>query len=168
MSDTSKARKAKVPLRRTVVRIVLVALYVALIAFVFVGGKGHTLLVDNKNVPEANLKAFDLVKITVDNLKPAEETKGDRDMFKISGQRHKIVIEVPGDPKKIVKYITVPMGTEIVLISLPKLAAGVEPYFETFVPAEAVTPDRESQSFTSAGSSEAATPAAEVPVLPAP
>lgn len=167
MSDASKTSKRKVPLRRTLVRSALILVYVGLMVLVFVLGKGHTLLVDNKDVAGTDLRAFSLVKITVDNLKPSEETKGDRDMFKIAGQRHKIVLEVPGDPNKIVKYITVPMGSDITLISLPKLAAGQDPFLP-FVPAEAVTPDRESQTFTSAGQGEATTPGSEVPILPTP
>jgi hypothetical protein len=167
MSDASKTSKRKVPLRRTLVRAALVLVYIALMVLVFFTGKGHTLLVDNKDVAGTDLKAYSLVKITVDNLKPSEETKGDRDMFKIKGQTHRIVLEVPGDPNKIVRSLTVPMGSEIVLISIPKLAAGLDP-FETFVPAEAVTPDREAQTFTSADSGEAATPSSEVPVLPTP
>ena len=167
MSDASKTSKRKVPLRRTLVRAALILVYVGLMVLVFVLGKGHTLLVDNKDVAGTDLRAYSLVKITVDNLKPSEETKGDRDMFKIKGQRHKIVLEVPGDPNKIVRYVTIPMGSEIVLLSIPKLAAGQDP-FETFVPAEAVTPDREAQTFTSAGSSEPTAPSSEVPVLPTP
>ena len=167
MSDARKTSKRKVPLRRTLVRAALILVYVGLMVLVFVLGKGHTLLVDNKDVAGTDLRAYSIVKITVDNLKPSEETKGDRDMFKIKGQKHRIVLEVPGDPNKIVRYITIPMGSEIVLISIPKLAAGQDP-FETFVPAEAVTPDREAQSFTSAGSGEATTPSSEVPVLPTP
>lgn len=167
MSDASKTSKRKVPLRRILVRSALILVYVALMALVFVTGKGHTLLVDNKDVAGTDLKAYSLVKITVDNLKPSEETKGDRDKFMVKGQKHKIVLEVPGDPDKIVRYITIPMGSEIVLISIPKLASGQDP-FEIFVPAEAVTPDREAQTFTSAGSSETATPSAEVPILPTP
>lgn len=167
MSDARKTSKRKVPLRRTLVRSALLVVYVGLMVLVFVTGKGHTLLVDNKDVAGTDLRAYSLVKITVDSLKPSEETKGDRDMFKIKGQKHRIVLEVPGDPNKIVRYVTIPMGSEIVLLSIPKLAAGQDP-FETFVPAEAVTPDREAQSFTSAGSGEATTPSSEVPVLPTP
>ena len=150
MSDAQKTRKAGVPLRRTIVRLVLILIYAGIMTLVFIGGKGHTLLVDNKDLPDANLKAFGLVTVTVDNLKPSDETRGDRDLFKIAGQKHRIVLAVPGDPNKIVKYITVPMDSDITLISLPKLAAGQDP-FVTFVPAAAVTPDRESQTFTSSG-----------------
>lgn len=167
MSDAQKTRKAGVPLRRTIVRLVLILIYAGVMALVFVGGKGHTLLVDNKDVPGTDLKAYSLVTITVDNQKPSDETRGDRDMFKIAGQKHRIVLAVPGDPNKIVRYITVPMGTDIVLISIPKLAAGQDPFL-TFVPAEAVTPDREAQTFTSAGEGEATTPSSEIPALPTP
>lgn len=167
MSDASKSSKRKVPLRRTLVRSALVLVYIGIMVFVFVGGKGHTLLVDNKDLPEAGLKAYGLVTITVDNLKSSDETRGDRDMFKIAGQKHRIVLEVPGDPQKIVRYITVPMGSDITLISIPKLAAGQDPFL-TFVPAEVVTPDREAQTFTSAGAGEATTPSDQMTVTPTP
>ena len=167
MSDASKNGKRKVPLRRTLVRAALILVYVGLMVLVFVLGKGHTLLVDNKDLPDANLKALGLVTVTVDNLKPSDETRGDRDLFKIAGQKHRIVLAVPGDPNKIVKYITVPMDSDITLISLPKLAAGQDP-FVTFVPAAAVTPDRESQTFTSSGAGEATTPGDQVPTTPTP
>jgi hypothetical protein len=158
----------KLRLRRTLVRFALVAVYIGLAVLVFVGGKGHTLLVDNKNVPDSGLKAFEDVVVGVDSLETSELVKGDRDMFKVSGQRHRISLEIAGQPDKIVKTVVVPMNSDMIVISLPKLAAGVEPYIEPFVPVEFVTPNRETQSFTSDSNGDPAAVTAPLVVVPTP
>jgi hypothetical protein len=151
MSDT-RGRK-KVPLRRTIVRSVLIAAYVGLMVLVFILGKGHTLLVDNKDVEGMpNVVAFDDVVVGVDRQETTELTSGDRDMFKVTGQRHRVTMEIMGQPEKVVKDIVLPLGQDMILVSLPKLAAGIEPYLEPFKPLETVTPSRDSETFTITGS----------------
>ena len=162
MSD-QKSKSLQV--RRTIVRAVLIAVYVGVIALAYVLGKGHTILVDNKDVESAQLQAFDDVVVGVDNQETTELTSGDRDMFKVTGQRHRITLEIMGRDDKVQKEIVLPLGQDMILVSLPKLVAGIEPYMEPFKPVETtVVPDRSSEDFTT--DSAGVTTATDVPAGP--
>jgi hypothetical protein len=179
MSDVKT--KKKTPLRRVVVRSCLIVVYVALMVIAFVFGKGHTLLVDNKDVEGmANLTAFDDVVVGVDSQKTSELASGDRDMFKVQGQRHRITLDIMGQADKVVKDITLPLNQNMVVLSLPKLVAGVEPAIGPFVQPKDVAPtSRDEETFTigpadsvTAGTQEttdasgAIVPPAETPAAP--
>ena len=146
MSDESNK---SVRSRRRLVRSILVAVYLGLMGFVFVFGKGHTILVDNKDIEGTDLVGFEDVTVGVDTLEPVELLPGDRDMFKIKGQRHKVILEILGQEGKIVKTIKLPLKSDMVLLSLPKLAAGVEPYLEPFSPRDMAPPPQDTESFSS-------------------
>jgi hypothetical protein len=160
MSDTRK--KHGIAPRRWIVRSVLVIVYIGIMVLAYVGGKGHTILIDNKNTQDGSLTAFDLVTVQVDNQESSDYTKGDRDMAKVQGQRHRISVKVEGQENTIVKEITLPIKTDMIVVNIPKLVAGQDP-LETFVPPKAVTPDREEQTFTSAGQGEATNPQEQIP-----
>jgi hypothetical protein len=140
--------------RRLLVRLGLAVLYAALIALVFVTGKGHTILVDNKDRPEG-FAAVDGILVSVDGREPLELYSGDRDMVKVKGQRHRVSIEpVAGGEKKTVE-LKVPMDGDMLLLSVPKLAAGRDDCLEPFVQRDQVAPKEESvgntNEFTSPG-----------------
>ena len=139
--------------RRLFVRIGLVVVYAAVMAFTFVAGKGHTLLLDNKNVEENSLTAFEDVTVSVDGHEGTELMAGDRDMAKLVGQRHRILVEV-ANGQKVEKMVKLPLGTETLILSVPKFVAGVEPSIVTFVAADqpqVEAPTGDSNSFTSPG-----------------
>lgn len=130
MSDT--AAKKKIFWRRTAVRAALVLAFLGLMVLVYVQGKGHTILIDNKDSADGAYKAFEDVRVAVDKLPDSEYLAGDRDMAKVVGQVHKITVDKQDGSAKIVKTIRIPLGADTVLLSLPKLVAGAEPYLEPF------------------------------------
>jgi hypothetical protein len=140
--------------RRFLVRVGLIAVYVLAIALAFVTGKGHTILVDNKDRPEG-FAALDGILVSVDGKEPLELYAGDRDMVKVKGQRHRVSIEAiaGGDKKEIT--LELPMGEDMLLLSVPKLAAGREDCLEPFVqkdqPAAHNEPVGNTNEFTSPG-----------------
>lgn len=160
--------------RRLLVRGLLLVIYAGLMAVAFTLGKGHTLLLDNKDSEDGSVKAFESVSVSVDGQEAIEFMSGDRDMAKVTAQRHTIRIDVDG--KTIEKKVTIPLGMEMALVSIPKLVAGVEPALVPFIladqPAPPPDPDAgNSNEFTSPGGvpevpavPEAAAP--EVPVAP--
>ena len=153
--------------RRMLVRGVLVVVYVGFMALAFYLGKGHTILLDNKD--DGSVKAFENVSVSVDGEEPIEFMSGDRDMTKVRAQRHTIKINING--KIVEKKINVPVGMEMALVSIPKLVAGVEPYVTPFVPMDQPAPAEDasagnSTEFTSPATAPA-TPAANAPA-PAP
>jgi hypothetical protein len=141
--------------RRLIVRAVLLAAFVGLAALAFVTGKGHTLLIDNKDAEDGSAQAIDGVMVSVDRQEALELYRGDRDKAMVSGQAHTISIEVIADGTKIRKKIRLPIGREMLLLSVPKLAAGREPSVVPFVPAQVVVSQEErageSNAFTSPG-----------------
>ena len=117
-------------------------------------GKGHTLLIDNKDAEDGSVQAIDGVMVAVDRQEPLELYSGDRDKALVMGQSHAISIEVIGDGTKVVKRIRLPMGGDMLLLSIPKLAAGIEPAVIPFVAPQAPPPEEaagESNAFTSPG-----------------
>jgi len=130
---------------RVVVRSALVAACLGLAALTFVLGKGHTILLDNKDAEDGSVSAFDGVLVTVDRQEELEMYLGDRLAATVMGQAHTVTIEDFNGDTKVEKRIRVPLGTDMVLLSIPKLAAGIEPAFEPFTAAQAQPPADEAE-----------------------
>jgi len=139
----------KVRSRRLAVRLGLIVVYAALIAGVFSFGKGHTLIIDNKDSEDGSIKAIESLSVSVDGQEAIDLSAGDRDMAKIRGQGHRVEITVK-DGQKVEKRISVPLNEDILLVSLPKLLAG-QPSVIKFVAPDAVAPTDEgnNNAFTS-------------------
>jgi hypothetical protein len=154
---------SKTRLRRLLVRLGLAGAYLFLMALVFVLGKGHTILVDNKDRPEG-FTAVDGILVSVDGGEPLELYAGDRDMVKVKGQRHRVSIQpVSGGDKKETN-LSVPMDGDVLLLSVAKLAAGrddcLEPFVQRDQPAAKEEPVGNTNEFTSpGGTAEPAAPA---------
>jgi hypothetical protein len=117
--------------RRLILRIVLAVIWIGLGIILFIFNRGHTLLVDNKNV-ETGLQAPDLIKVTVDKKKTLEFFRGDRDIFEVGGGKHRIYIEFSDGKPPFEAYFTLPLGPDMFLLSVPKMINGVEPWIEEF------------------------------------
>jgi hypothetical protein len=144
--------------RRLAVRSALIAAYVGLVALVFVVGKGHTILIDNKDAEDGSVGAIDGVMVAVDRQEALELYTGDRDRVVVTGQSHTVTIEDINAGTKIERRIRLPIGEEILLLSVPKLAAGLEPAVVPFVAPQEAPPvedsGAESNQFTSPGGEE--------------
>jgi hypothetical protein len=148
------ANEPKTMTRRLLVRGSLIVVYLGIMMMAFVFGKGHTILLDNKDSGDGSVKAFENVTVTVDGQEPTELASGDRDMAKVRAQWHTIKLDING--QIVEKKITVPLGTNVLLLSLPKLVAGVEPAIIPFVAADEPPPPVDpnagnSNEFTSPG-----------------
>ena len=130
--------------RRLAVRAALVAAYMGLLGLVLTLGKGHTILMDNKDAEDGSVKAFESMTVSVDGQEALEFLAGDRDQAVVRSQWHTIRIEAGG--KTIVKKLSIPLMQNMVLLSIPKLAAGVEPALVPFVPLEEAPGPDESTS----------------------
>ncbi|MBP7096907.1 MAG: hypothetical protein KBC36_12580 [Spirochaetia bacterium] len=125
---------AKAPLRvgtrRAAALVLVAAAYLGAGAWAMLTGKSHTILVDNK--PVAGLEAFRLVEVAVGRQEPVELGRGERDKFAVQGQRHRVKIDLMNGTEPVTTTIVLPYDAKMVLLSLPKLAAGVEPAWEPF------------------------------------
>ncbi len=140
--------KSSVSLRRWLIRAAAIAVYAGLIALVFITGKGHTILIDNKNAEDGSVPAIDGVMVSVDGREALELYKGDRDRENVSGQNHRVSVEIIADGRKIEKSIRLPIGEDILLLSIPMLVAGREPALIPFVAPVAPPPPDEGTGST--------------------
>ena len=69
--------------RRLLIRLSLAVVWIGLGILLFVLNRGHTLLVDNRNVESLGIRAPDLISVSVNNGKVLEFFRGDRDLFKV-------------------------------------------------------------------------------------
>ncbi|MHB0897391.1 MAG: DUF6672 family protein [Spirochaetales bacterium] len=118
--------------RSFVVRSILVLVYIAVIVIMLMTGKRHTILIDNKDSEDGSILAIDGMSIQIDNQEASEYYPGDRDKAVVQGQRHKVRVEILADGKIVETAFRVPLNQDMVLLEVPKLLAGVEPYLRPF------------------------------------
>lgn len=136
----------KTMVRRLLIRLALVVVYVGLVMATFVLGKGHSLIIDNKDLDDGTLTAaMEGNLVSIDGKEATEVYPGDRIMETVKGQTHTVAIEDMSGGNRIERRITLPLGEDTLLVSIPKLIAGVAPAVEVFVPLN-VAPPSESES----------------------
>ena len=116
--------------RRLFIRLALVVLWIGLGILIFVTNRGHTLLIDNQNID--NLRAHDLITVTLNKEKPVEFFRGDRDIFRVSGGRHRLRIEYSDGTPPCEKTFTLPLGPDMFLLSIPRITSGADNAIEVF------------------------------------
>jgi hypothetical protein len=119
--------------RRLVVKAGLLVLYVALTLFVFINGRSHTFLLDNKSLNDGAVPAMRRVKVFIDNQKPIELYARDRELLMVRGQGHRIRIETQDPANQLEAKFSVPFGDDMILISVPKMASGADDFWEQFI-----------------------------------
>lgn len=125
--------------RRWAIRIACFAVYCVVIVFLFVNGKGHTILIDNKDAADGAHPALEYALVGVDGAEGAEYYPGDRDKASVKGQVHRVVVELD-DGTKVEKTIRVPLSEDMVLVSVPLLIADADGAVVPFVPLDAAPP----------------------------
>jgi len=132
--------------RRLIIRLSLIVLWIFLGVLLFIFYRGHTILVDNHNVAEPELRAPDLITVTMDNKKSMEFFRGDRDLFKMSGSRHLIRIDFTDGTPPFETVFQLPLRPDVFILSIPKMINGIEPFFEVFHSQQESRSDNEAQT----------------------
>lgn len=115
-----------------IARTAIVIVYILLAVLMFVSGRSHTVLIDNKNAPDGTYKAINGMEITINNLPTSEFMRGDRDKFAVKGQSVKIHVASFDGQIDSVYTVKIPLAEDAVLISIPKLVNGIEGVWEPF------------------------------------
>lgn len=149
--------------RRLVIRAALVFIWVCLGIVIFIMNRGHTLLVDNHTIETENLRAPDLIKVSVDRGKAVEFFRGDRDIFKVGGGGHSIRVEFSDGAPPLEKRFSLPLGPDMFLLSIPRMIRGDENYIEVFYTQPESRSEREEE--TGGPEGEAEKPAEEPAAL---
>lgn len=118
--------------RRIIIRISLVLVYVGLLLGLLFMGRGHTILLDNKADPAGTWKAFRFLEASFNGQKAVELAKNERAEVKLRGQSHQVEITLD-DGRVITQAIELDLNDGIVVLSVPKLVAGIDPWLEPFV-----------------------------------
>ncbi len=115
-----------------IVRSFVVVVYLLLAVCMFVTGRSHTVLIDNHAAEDGSYKAIKNMTVTVNHNPPSEFMKGDRDKFTVKGQ--KLVVKVQSFDGSIDEVYTlkIPLGEDSVIVSVPRLAAGLDGAMEHF------------------------------------
>ncbi len=143
MKNSNSEGAQTVRIRRRVIRSALIILYGLLMVLMIYTGRRHTILIDNKNSPDGFYRAIDGMTVSIDDGEPIEYYPGDRDKAVVQGQKHTLTIEIFDTGKVITRTFKIPLWTDMVLISVPKLVAGIEPWMEPFTPAEQIQETKE-------------------------
>jgi len=144
--------------RKLIIRGSLIAVYVLLMVVMIFIGRRHTILIDNKDAQDGSYSAINGMEVSIDKLESSEYYPGDRDKAVVQGQKHTIKISIFDNNQMIEKTFTVPLWSDMMIISVPKLVAGIEPWIEPFTVAEQIEAAQESgppageMSFQSLGS----------------
>lgn len=139
--------------KRLVIRLTLVALLVLLCFGLYYIGKEHEVLLDNKTAELAGKEYKEIPYMTVvvdgDEEREMEFYAGDRDVVKLQGARHKIVIKVINEQsekvEKTVEY-DLNLGTvSNIMFSLPAIVDGA-PNPELPIPTEQQVQEQQAEN----------------------
>jgi hypothetical protein len=131
--------------RRLLIRLALVVVWIGLGVLLFVLNRGHTLLVDNRNVEDPVLRAPDLIQVTINKEKPVEFFRGDREIFQVGGGKRRIRIDYSDGTPPFEAYFKLPLGPDMFLLSIPKMINGIDPFIEEFKTQPQTRNDEEEQ-----------------------
>lgn len=126
------------------IRLIVVALCVALGAAMMVIGRGHTIYLDNKTLEDyqgQEYKSFEKVVISVKGQEEIKLAKRERDMATCLGQSFHMTVEVTekkgGEPRVEEIDLKLPYSMDGIIVNLPALLAGLpeEAWMTEFIPA---------------------------------
>jgi hypothetical protein len=118
--------------RRLIIRAALVVFWICLGVLIFITNRGHTVLVDNRNLQAANIRAPDMIKVSLDGGKALEFFRGDRDIFEVGGGNHRIRIEFSDGTPPFEGKFSLDLMPDMFLLSIPRMINSLEPFIEVF------------------------------------
>ncbi|MFA5513530.1 MAG: DUF6672 family protein [Sphaerochaetaceae bacterium] len=145
--------------KTTLLKIGLIILIIVIGIWMFLIGKMHTVLLDNKTIEVEGISYVQLpiVEVQIDNKEKIELAARDRDLVEVTAQRHKITVYYTDklfNEHKIVKKFKIPLGYDMVLISIPALIGetDVSDWLSEYIPPTAVVaPQAETETVDELG-----------------
>ncbi len=128
------------------IRIISIAVLIAIAAAMFVIGRGHTVYFDNKDL-EVDGTVYEApyqIEVFVNDESVAKLKSGDRGMVSTMGQDFSMVLHITPekDAKKVGSAVALklPYNLDGIILNLPALlgGAGEDVYLEEFIPAPVV------------------------------
>lgn len=114
------------------VRGIILLCYIVLAFAMFTTGRTHTLLIDNKGSPDNSYRAVNGMEVIVNGGAPEELLRNDRGKVTVKGQNVKLLVKFFDGGENREFSLSIPLLQDTVLVSIPKLLAGIEPAMEPF------------------------------------
>jgi len=118
--------------RQWIIRGVIIIAWIGLGTLLFVLNRGHSLLLDNRDVESPPLRAPNLVTVSLNGGEGLELLRRDRDILDVGGGRQRIRIEFADGTPPFEASFRLPLKSDVYLLSIPRLINGVEPYLDPF------------------------------------
>lgn len=137
--------------KRLLIRILAIAVLIAVAAAMFVIGRGHTVYFDNKDL-EADGTVYEApyqIEVFVNDVSVGKLKSGERGMVTTMGQDFKMVLHITPekDAKKVGSAVTLklPYNMDGIILNLPALLGGAseDVYIDEFIPAPVVEDETE-------------------------
>jgi hypothetical protein len=125
-------RMGKTEKRRLIIRAALAVLWIGVGGLLFVFNRGHTLLIDNRDLEEPYIRAPDLIEVAVDSPWGLEFFRGDRDRLTVTGSKHRIKISFSDGTPDFTGSFKLPIKDDMYILSVPRIINGIEPFVEVF------------------------------------
>jgi hypothetical protein len=122
-------------MKRKLIRVCIVVVWILLGTVIFINARGHSLLVDNRNVETPSIQAPDTIMVSIDGKEAVGFYRGDRDRFTVKGSKHRIKVEFSDGRNPFESDFVLPIKNDMYLLSVPKMITGSEPFIEVFRPA---------------------------------
>ncbi|CEM62002.1 hypothetical protein DWQ65_11255 [Treponema phagedenis] len=106
---------------KIIIRISLAVIYVLLLCIMFLFGRTHTVLLDNRDAADGSYKAIPGFEIKLNNEDSIEMFKGDRDKILLRGQNHTLVVTFFDGTPPFKGEFQIPLFQDAVLLSIPAL-----------------------------------------------
>ena len=119
-------------MNRKLIRAGIVVIWAVLGTVLFIFWRGHSLLLDNRNVEMPELRAHDEIIVTVDGKEGITLYRGDRDRLTVTGSKHKIKVEFKDGTAPFEGDFVLPIKNDMYLLSVTKMLHNVEPFVEVF------------------------------------
>lgn len=128
-------------MRRIAIRAGVLVLFVALGIFLFINGKGHDILIDNKTVTlgDTTYEAFASAMVSLDGRKAVEIQRRERLPETLVGGKHHIKVEVMNRGGKVVQTVEQSFALGLArtyLLNLPALVSGDAGWIQVFKPGQ--------------------------------
>jgi hypothetical protein len=97
---------------------------IALSAYLFYIGKGHTLLIDTNalTINGQEFKSPEMIEVSIDGKAAESMGRAERILVSVGGPQHTILIEViSGGDRKVEKRLVVPTFMDTAVISIPAI-----------------------------------------------
>ena len=118
--------------KRKLIRAAIAVVWLSLGAVIFIAARGHSLLLDSRDVEALEIRAPGEVAVSVDGKGGVKLRRGDRDRLTVKGSKHKIRVEFKDGREPFEGGFILPIKNDMYLLSVTKMINGIEPFVEVF------------------------------------